>query len=555
MEKTLTYQNNQSGQSSQANSNIANFANNTTAYKYYRYYGGSTAASGGGWATEFFFKEKVCTELDTDTDGKPNRLDLDSDGDKCSDLIEAGVKKFAGSNLVYATSGSTSATGTDFGIDSGIADAQIDVSQSFGSNGLANYVETSENGITKYLSTYNTYATKSNLSLCKDTDGDGYSDVDDLDDDNDGILDTTEGLVDITLNTLNGNRQLNNVTQVANATLSCTAGKTSAGSNVFRFNINWNNTASSSDKSTMTLNVNGVDYLTISTPSGGGTNQDNATEYGGDALITAFNGATFVNSMPSSQGNSYLDPVIPSNPTFATITVYLPVAINTVRETFVLQNDDFRLPIQQVVEACQSDTDKDGIVNHLDLDTDGDSCPDAMEGAANIPTSALVTSSMDGGNNNDAGLGYNGTSTSPVVSNLGNTVGTTTTTLGVPTVATTGQAIGDSQNGAVKSGCTVCYKKGDHSEEGVDSHVGISTLDRTKQDEINPSIWPEEVKNGQLVLESKDKGFIITHTTPAAIGTNAKEGMIIYDTSDNCIKLYDGTTWGCIKPECDYPSE
>jgi hypothetical protein len=33
------------------------------------------------------------TDIDTDNDGIPNRLDLDSDGDGCADAIEAGVNK------------------------------------------------------------------------------------------------------------------------------------------------------------------------------------------------------------------------------------------------------------------------------------------------------------------------------------------------------------------------------------------------------------------------------------------------------------------------------
>lgn len=99
-----------------------------------------------------------------------------------------------------------------------------------------------------------------------------------------------------------------------------------------------------------------------------------------------------------------------------------------------------------VVPAC--DTDGDGIPNRLDLDSDGDGCPDAIEGGAAFTTSDLVNSSMPGGN---SGTGYTGTSTVPVVQNLGNTVGSTPTTIGVPTIAATGQTIGDSQNGAVNS--------------------------------------------------------------------------------------------------------
>ena len=115
----------------------------------------------------------------------------------------------------------------------------------------------------------------------------------------------------------------------------------------------------------------------------------------------------------------------------------------------VKANGGFFDQMVMAFEACvDADTDNDGIANYLDLDSDGDGCPDAIEGGANFAASTLVTSTLAGGN---SGTGYTGTSTSPVTKNLGNTVGSTTTTLGVPTVATTGQTIGNSANKLVQS--------------------------------------------------------------------------------------------------------
>jgi hypothetical protein len=104
---------------------------------------------------------------------------------------------------------------------------------------------------------------------------------------------------------------------------------------------------------------------------------------------------------------------------------------------------------------CSTDTDGDGIVNSLDLDSDGDGCSDAIEGAGAFTPTNLVASTMLGGN---SGVGYTGTSTAPVTQNLGNTVNTTVSSAsyGVPTIATTGQSLGDSQNGAVSSQCVSC---------------------------------------------------------------------------------------------------
>ncbi len=118
------------------------------------------------WANEVYFEEAKCDDLDTDGDGTPNRLDLDSDGDGCNDAIEAGAAPIG---FVAPFTGT------------------------FGANGLINSKEVgNETGKVTYTSVYDTYAKNSSKSLCKDTDGDGIADFIDVDDDNDGILDTVE---------------------------------------------------------------------------------------------------------------------------------------------------------------------------------------------------------------------------------------------------------------------------------------------------------------------------------------------------------------------------
>ena len=107
--------------------------------------------------------------IDTDGDGIPNSLDLDSDADGCSDALEAGATTNTTADYVF--------TGA------------------VGANGLVDTLETAvDSGTINYTSTYSAYAINGAINACTDTDdSDGVNDVFDLDDDNDGVLDTEEG--------------------------------------------------------------------------------------------------------------------------------------------------------------------------------------------------------------------------------------------------------------------------------------------------------------------------------------------------------------------------
>ena len=98
---------------------------------------------------------------DADNDGVPNHHDLDSDNDGVLDLQESGM-----------SSGDIGTLDTN---DDGV----IDSGQTFGTNGLADNLETSaDNGTLDYT--------------VGNTDGNGPIDSQDLDSDNDGILDHAE---------------------------------------------------------------------------------------------------------------------------------------------------------------------------------------------------------------------------------------------------------------------------------------------------------------------------------------------------------------------------
>ncbi|MDN3693368.1 hypothetical protein QWZ06_14270 [Chryseobacterium tructae] len=73
---------------------------------------------------------------------------------------------------------------------------------------------------------------------------------------------------------------------------------------------------------------------------------------------------------------------------------------------------------------------------------------------------------------------------------------------------------------------------------GITDHTGLQTN------------WPAIIPNGFIALESKNKGFVITRTIAANIAVPV-EGMLIFDTADNCFKLYNGTSWNCIIRSCN----
>lgn len=94
------------------------------------------------------------------------------------------------------------------------------------------------------------------------------------------------------------------------------------------------------------------------------------------------------------------------------------------------------------------------------------------------------------------------------------------------------------------STCGICYKPG--IEDGIEAGYStvISTLDR----ENNPAINP---RNGALILESKEKGFAISKVaSPENDIAVPVEGMLVYDITSNCLKLYNGILWNCIKQTC-----
>ncbi|MCJ7932593.1 MAG: hypothetical protein MUW56_02895 [Chryseobacterium sp.] len=96
-----------------------------------------------------------------------------------------------------------------------------------------------------------------------------------------------------------------------------------------------------------------------------------------------------------------------------------------------------------------------------------------------------------------------------------------------------------------------CTKPGASGTPDGFTRFGITVQQKSKS-------WPESIPNGFIAMESKNKGFVITRVQhvsqtpqPGDAVTEPKEGMLLYDIQDKCVKLYNGSTWKCAEKSCN----
>lgn len=286
-----------------------------------------------------------------------------------------------------------------------------------------------------------------NPAYAQDSDGDNITDTVDLDDDNDGILDADEFTCtapdnadvnpeiwwDINNNPFPGDVEENFASSYITATAPITPGT----------GITWSATGSS-------FTVDGINGATATDA----INNDNCIEVG---FTTGTNSPDILvldewSTFMSAGGTDYVDNVdlSISDDNFATETSVfsgsnIEPAGNSWVETSVpsfqfLDNSTYQIRFCFYGDAdqtgrfdgfgfnfsCVTDTDGDGVINSLDLDSDGDGCPDALEGDGGFAEADLAADTS---------------------------LGTTVDANSVPTVAGTGQPVGNSQDAAVSEAC------------------------------------------------------------------------------------------------------
>lgn len=227
-----------------------------------------------------------------------------------------------------------------------------------------------------------------------DTDGDGVPDHIDLDDDNDGILDTVEcpnTFVSKSFSTAGG------------TTTTFTAPSADGG---FQFDIY------SLDNS-FNISVNGVDVVSDEIQChGNGSAGESRLLFASDLTGHGGAGNATVWSVNGTAGSPVIRLVVGVD---GAVTIYGKRNSTALLEKMIVRSGDPQISnlswnssgtntvilSQKVVGPtnisgvgfgivlCQIDTDGDGIPNYLDTDSDGDGCPDAIEGGASFTTSDL----------------------------------------------------------------------------------------------------------------------------------------------------------------------
>ncbi len=332
---------------------------NLADYLYYRIYVTSGRIDDDEYLREVEFSmlfnpskypKPTCAD-DFDGDMILNHLDLDSDGDLCSDALEAGATLDLTADFQFPSGGS-------------------------GANGVPDMVEDgAESGVINYISTYPD-ANSTIVKSCFDSDGDSVIDLFDMDDDNDGILDATEksapcpgdGVLNWTSYTFPSN--LGNTSQLPGNTISGSGTSPTidlVGMSGTRFGLIFTGY--------IIIAENGSHAFTLISDDGSSLHID------GDELINI------------TGGSSSSNVVLTAGPHLIEIRYYENTGGENLSLTYQPPSEASAISIPSLfLSSTYPSCDEDGIPNHLDLDSDGDGIPDNIEAQA---TAAYVPPNPD----------------------------------------------------------------------------------------------------------------------------------------------------------------
>jgi hypothetical protein len=461
---------------------------------------------------------------DADNDGIPNGLDLDSDGDGCSDAKEAGVTGTLNTgSIVNLATGSTTTTTTTSNVANTIANGP------YGVNGFADALETTGNG--NYTSLYSYYyAVNSTLNSCLDSDTDGVIDIVDIDDDNDGILDavespacfstTTEASIPsaITSELLihSTNIVINAIDNNSSTYSAFATGQNWVGKEIFRITPSVVGPIAISGVQMDLFNW-ALSPTTASTFKLQGS-VDNGTTWADLSAVVSSTATTGLFTVSNT-----LNPSVKYS-LFRIVGVAGTSGYGGVYELRLVLPSSYQAS-QYPKATCNEDTDADGIFNHLDLDSDGDGCPDARE------------------------AGVSGTLITGIIINrpFGTTTNTTTTgvsnSVALGPYGLNGFADGlevTAENGIYNSTYTYNYASNGNVNACIDTdRDGVGNL--LDLDDDNDGVLDTVEENCSIVTTSKT-GIIITKPATINYSYNSNNITNLIDGVDNNVYVAHSPT-------------
>jgi len=422
------------------------------------------------------------------------------------------------------------------------------------------------------------------ITVIGDNDGDGIRDSIDYDKDNDGILDTDEcGTVNINSTNFNS---------VDGTQVSFTAPASDVGyildiftlDNSFNLVVNGNNL--------LTGNNNELQFQSGVTGSAQNVRFADGTIYGagGQAEIYALTGNATnpiirvtinrdgtVNLLGSKTSGGALLPLqIYNGSTLNNITW------NTTGNNTVVLNQLLTPPTSisgngRGLQLAACDSDNDGIRNYFDVDSDNDGCADAVEGSESVRITQIHSLSLP---TSDANYLYRGQikvlANGSMLGTPAQVISTVAAANGVPQLVNnatgnpgaTGAGIADNTDGTADIGqglgtsqisttrdveCDRCFRPATSPGiGGSPTNHGITALSRAGTANGN---WPMKITGAYTALDAKTKGFVVNRMPTSQLSsiTAPVRGMMVYDTTVNCLKIYDDSnSWRCFSsPTCD----
>ena len=428
----------------------------------------------------------VCADLDTDGDGIIDMMDLDSDNDGCFDAEEAGHNESMAANNSIVTD-----------------PAEV------GINGLAGAVENSDlmtSGLNYVLTTVGNdgydFQNDAASSACSssdgpDADGDGIVDAEDLDDDNDGILDTSEYVcqeaqIEWSHNGDDGQSQAATYTENSEAYfISGDDAVFGTGLDESTDNYAYTYLLRNADATNYDDAKTNNDYVELSfVPAEElrleAVNLGFWTNGTGDP---EFNIGNFKMAIEFSNEREFANPIllaqdIQVGAMVAGGYVFIP---NYVGDENILlaegtnysfrfylydeQNSDWANRVRfddvqfPVTPLSTCDTDGDGLADYVDTDSDGDGCPDALEGLGNFTYTNIENDTLTGGVDEE----------------------------GVPIIATTnGQGLGSARDSSQLGLACMTLAKNDVNQTPMDTDVSGNIL-TNDSDPTNDNQWLQSV--------------------------------------------------------------